>query len=420
MTWQDRIQPSIVMTSPRGSVFDAKWIGNERTIEKRLGVFNFPNVSGTAAQDLGVTGTQYPLTIYFDGQDNDLIATLFMEACKETGLWEIVHPTKGTLNLQLVSVSESIESVKSGNMTKFVTEWLETIAGEVSVSTAQLAAQIATQSAQVSSVSSEQFSANAVQDTVSQKSAIERAVNSAVGIITSNLKSIYETVPEINSQITSIVTGIQDTIGQATIDTLALAGQIETLVTFPVVATTDVLERLSTYGKLILDAIGLSPSGTSVEDKNTVSVQELVLTSAIVALAQSASTGSLQTRSQAVESAVGIIEQLDAITNTLDATQQNFIVKDIDAQYFSQSVSYSDALTITSQAVGFLLLSAFELAIEKIITLQTPKAPIIVTIEEYGSLGIDDVNLNLFLESNNLKGNENLILQAGRQVVVYV
>ena len=43
-----------------------------------------------------------------------------------------------------------------------------------------------------------------------------------------------------------------------------------------------------------------------------------------------------------------------------------------------------------------------------------------ITIDEYGELGDNDINYDLFISSNNLKGNDILLLEAGREVVVYV
>jgi hypothetical protein len=45
---------------------------------------------------------------------------------------------------------------------------------------------------------------------------------------------------------------------------------------------------------------------------------------------------------------------------------------------------------------------------------------VIVAIEEYGELGEDDSNLDLFIDSNRLEGDEYLIMPKGRELVVYV
>lgn len=422
MTWQDRTQGSIVLTSPGGSVFQALWSGNTRGFEKKLGLFEYPKVRGTGIQDLDNAGTRYPLTIFFEGADNDLEGSRFFETAKEQGRWLVVHPVKGELSLQLSTINERIDPVESGNITTFETEWIEPLDPDVltALTTPQVADQIRSQSDTVNAVAAEQFVENVVQDTVAETTAVESAANSVVDIAVDKLKTLYENVPTLNSQILAIVQGIQNTITQTTIDTLSLAGQIQNLIELPVLATNDVVARLTIYGDMILDVIGLSPDGTNPEDKNAVAVQELAATATLVALAQAASTGILATRNQAIESAGVVSDNFTSITDALDATQAAFLSHDIDLQYFSQSDSFSDVSIITAQAVSYLLIASFDLRIEKRFTLERPTNPASITIDEYGTLGPNDDNLALFLESNELSGDDILILPAGREVVVYV
>ena len=104
MTWKDRIQPSVKLTSPSGLEFTASWVGNDRTFQRKLGIFDYPGLNGVYVQDLGTSGVTYPLTLMFTGEDNDIEASRFFAACGNPGLWKIQHPTKGALNLQLVQV----------------------------------------------------------------------------------------------------------------------------------------------------------------------------------------------------------------------------------------------------------------------------------------------------------------------------
>lgn len=70
--------------------------------------------------------------------------------------------------------------------------------------------------------------------------------------------------------------------------------------------------------------------------------------------------------------------------------------------------------------MAYLLRSVFDLSVEKRFKLEKRRAPIEITISEYGSLGDDDSNFQLFIDSNGLKGNDILILPEGREVVVYL
>jgi len=141
--WRDRLKETIVFNSPNGNSFEAKWRGDERSIQKRIGEFGFPGRSGSIVQDLGSKAARYPLTIYFDGADNDLNAARFFDAVyNEKGPWLVGHPIYGTIELQPVSVTEKAQPVESGNITEISSEWVETLNEETLETTRQMWAEI--------------------------------------------------------------------------------------------------------------------------------------------------------------------------------------------------------------------------------------------------------------------------------------
>ncbi|MCK5641500.1 MAG: hypothetical protein KAJ19_11910 [Gammaproteobacteria bacterium] len=418
--WRDRLDPIIILESPEGNVFDAFWIGNARSFEKSLGVFKRPGVQGAEIQDNARGPVSWPLVIYFAGPDHDIESEKFFEAAKEDGEWEIDHPTKGTLVLQLVSISEAIEPVVSGNITQFDTQWLEPNLKTVIRSTSEIGADIIGQSDTVNDVSSEQLEDNTIQNTAEQTFSIKSAVTKTISTVKSTISKLSETSAALNARALSIQRGIQTAIQAPVIAVTSLGGQIQNLVEFPLLATNDISSRLSSYGDMINGLLGIEASEPRISGRNTVAVKEVALVSAIVSISQIAATGLLQTRSQAIETSVKITELFDSIVNGLDADQEFFDGTDIDVQYFSQSASYSDALKIIALANQYLLQASFDLAVEKRFLLDKPSSPIVITINEYGSLGDNDSNFDLFIESNELKGNDILWLPAGREVVVYV
>ena len=413
MSWQDRLRESIKLVSPDGNIFEPNWIGNSATMEKKIGLFDYPKVKGTLTQDLGVTSPIYPLTLYFEGADNDIESAAFFRALKETGTWEVTHPVLGLLILQPLSFSPNIMPVESGNLTQVDTEWIEPISEDTQISTPELASSITNSSDVLNTTGSEQFVNNVVQDSSAQTFAVKTTAEKVVSFTVTNLKPLYEKVPEINAQIIAITRSIQNTIDQTAINTLSLAGQIQNLIELPILASNDIASRLSSYTGMILDVLGLSPDLPTIENKNVVAVQELTLTAVIVSLAQISSHGTLSTRPKAIEAAENVSDKFIQITDGLDVSQELFINNDIDLQYFSQSSSFPDASIITAEAIAYLLLASFELAIEKRFILEKPRAPIEIAITE----GVD---VDLFLESNQLKRNDIILLPAGRGVVVYV
>ena len=420
MTWRDRLRQTITLTSPEGNVFEALWQGNSRSMDKKLGLFEFPKVRGTKVQDLDIGSARYPLTIFFAGENNDQESDRFFKACRERGVWNIIHPVRGALDLQLISVAENIQPVESGNVTQFDTEWIEPLKDSVVPSLFQQRSTIDSQIDEINSTASDQVESNVLQRTAAQIAAFESTVNAVVAAVEKFLAPVYELQSEINSQVLSIKRGITSLLSAPVFDIASIAGQVQALVQLPALAIADVNSRVDAYGNFISAALDFSPDSAETKDRNIVAVQELALTSGLASISFISSTGELDSRLQAIELINSNTELFKNITDTLDATQELFKDEIIDGQYFSQSESYSGAVLMVSQTIAYLLRSAFDLSIEKRFILEKMRAPIEITISEYGDLGEDDLNFALFIESNSLKGNEILILPEGREVLVYV
>lgn len=93
--------------------FVALWRNNERTFEKKLGMFDPPHFQGTIVQDLGVKSTLYPLTVYFDGMyhhrrcargsegDLQIVPGYLAWSC----LFEILSPGSGPEDAPLIYIN---------------------------------------------------------------------------------------------------------------------------------------------------------------------------------------------------------------------------------------------------------------------------------------------------------------------------
>ena len=418
MSWKERLRQTIDFVSPEGNTFSALWQNNPRTMEKKLGIFQFPKVKGAKIQDLDVGAVAYPLTIFFEGPDNDIEAEKFFIACNEKGLWNITHPVKGELNLQLINVIENISPVDTGNITRFNTSWLDPATEVVQIATAFLKSSALSQVNDLNSISQDQLNNVSNIDKFLSAATFEKTVNDIVATVDKFLKPLYEKNSQINSQIESIKRGI-DSAFEIPLDVLSLAGQVQELIQLPALIIEDINAKLDAYQNFLNAILNLSPETTDTENINIVSLQELALMSYVSAISFLVPTGELSNRPQTVEIINSISDSFNDIVNTLDASQELYEDQSIDLQYFSQSESFNNSALIIATVNAYLIKSIFDLAIEKRFKIDRPRTPLDITISEYGSLGIDDSNFQLFLDSNKLKNNDILILPSGREVVVY-
>lgn len=420
MTWRTRLKETIELFSPKGQTFNAFWRADPISFGKKLGIFQYPKLSGSVVQDLDITATSYPLTIYFEGPNNDIEAERFLQACKEKGSWVIDHPVKGSgLILILVSVTENVDPTESGNITQFDTDWTDFIPQAVISSTSELGSTIDAQNDQLNGSAADQFT-KIKQDKFSFVQAVKNTSEQIVAFSNNALEPLFTLSSEVNSAVNSITRSIQDTLDATVLDPLKLAGQIQNLIQTPALVIDDFTARIDAYVNLANDIFGLDPDNATTENFNVASTQELALSAIIGTSSIIASTSDFQTRNQVLTAIDDSASLFNTITNNLDNSQALFDGLTIDNQYFSQSNSFPDAAFITAQAAQLLLRKLFDLAVEKRIVLDRPRSPIDVTISEYGSLGDNDILLDLFIASNNLKNLDILLLKSGTEVVVYV
>lgn len=429
MSWKDRTREFIKLTSPDGNEFEAKWRGDRRTVAKKLGIFSYPRLNGQIVQDLGVDSNMYPLTFFFDGTDHDKEANRFFKAAGEVGQWEVIHPTRGFLGLQLVSVVEEDQPVTSGGITEVTAEWIEPIDPTSLKTSAELLGDIAAQIGLTNLSASNQF----VDQLKQQPTAAIAALNNAVESIQIASNTILGPIAAVNSDTNALYNavnrGITDTLNATVLQPLSLASQLQELTQLPALAVRDVSSRLEAYAALANSIFGSTPTKSDAGGFNEALVQELVLASITCANASvlssgpdntsDVSTGGFNSKSEALDAAQRVTDQYGDILDALDNTQDVFANVDIDEQYISQSQSQSDTRKVTSLGLQYLLSASYNLRVERRFKLDRPRAPIEITITSYGSLGDNDSNLDLFIDSNRLTGKDVLLLPAGREVVVY-
>lgn len=411
-TWQDRVNKVIKLKSPSGITFEALWKGNKRTKEKKLGLFSYPKARGTLAQDLDVEGDKYPLTIYFEGPNHDIDAQRFWNACNERGTWEVKHPVRGILTLQLVTVTEDIQPVTGGNITEMDGDWIEVGIDNPAASVAQLEDDVKNQIDNTKAAAADQFANKVKVNKPSLLARLKAGVLKVVGIINaikSTIAGIMATVAAIRATVMGIITA-----GVMLVNSLASA--VMTLILLPGQIINDTKTRFA-YFNQILDTTFREfskdfKSTYGSGGANTAAVVELVATACVIGMAETLVDAEFGTREEALSYLEQIEDAAMRATNGLDNIQKAYAGNFIDQQYFSQSDSFNDLAELLRRVRELILRRSFDLSAAKRITLRRDRAPIEIALTE----GVD---FDVFIASNALKGDEILLLPTGREVVVY-
>lgn len=421
-SWETRTLPFITLISPNFNAFTPEWIGDDRTTEKKVAIYDYPGRDDTATLDLGKSGTSYPLRIFFHGPGSDVASRDFQDALNERGKWEIIHPTVGYIRAQPISFTVRDNPTQSGGVYEVQTEFIEAIDVEELTlgSGLNLLAAVFEVLAIAASISALAVSvALMVQSAFREIQALRSTFQKSTASIQERLSSLAQTSSEVLAAFNSKVNEIETLLDNTVIDISQIGSAIHQLIAIPANTTTDFNTRFQTYKTMTNDILGLSPTGTSPEDRNTVLTQELVLSGIVITNAIVATSSDYRTRREAIDAANGLRAQFDLISTGLDNVQKNFGDQFIAEQYFSNSTSYPELADITSKAIDFVRATAFNLDVEKRVTIESPTAVMKFIISEYG-FNIDlDQTLNDFVDFNKLEGDEILLLPPGREVVVY-
>lgn len=421
MSYESQVSEQILFLSPELNVFKALWKSGDRSGSKKLGIFDPPKFKGSIVQDMDVKSTAYPLTVFFDGFNHIKDGAKFFKALEsEKGVWDVGHPVYGSLRLQLIDYKQVNDPTGDAAVTTFETNWLEPALPENLVSSPELGAltlleildAIEDGILQLQQLRSDLYSA--VQAGLNMINKVAGLANTVMSELAATQNLINDAWNEAKNTLTNLQTAfqsnpsdpdIQAEIGQALIDVIAI----------PLEASDNYDIRIDFYDELANMAYSSAPTGSSAEDYNSALFFELSMIAILISGARIIVTSNFKTRSEIISAIEKVQELWNNIIASIDAIQDNFKALDIDKQYFGNSAAYTSLVNTYTLTMQYLLSQFFNLATEKRFTIKNKRSPLEVCITEYGTPD----NYDLFIESNELTGDEILLLNPGREIVIY-
>lgn len=424
MSWQDRLREYVTLTAPDGTTFKARWSGNDVTGEKRVGKFNFPLVDGTITQDLGYSSFQYALTLSFEGDNHDVDAWSFTQALAQRGTWAVIHPVYGSKTLQPIgSVTLHADPTNSGNITVIDTTWLEAPITGSTPSAQELGAKIIGQANAVDAAAQAQFLAGTdLADAGAAATTTSVGLSLAAQFRASPIGKSIIGASSLTAQMTTAYNVVVADLQAATLDPTQLAADVQTLVELGATAGVDLPLLVSQFGTFVTSVIGsMLPSGNDSSAKNQVETAELFAVAGLTGIARGISSSTPENRDQCTTTITNLLNLFQSVVDALDGVQNQFQGLLAAFQYFSASATYADLCLLIGIAAQYLLTILFDLRIARTFTLDRPKPPIRICIEEYGSEYDSDgnSNLDLLLLTNGIHGREIILCPAGREITIY-
>lgn len=428
----DRLRPSIKLISPLGIPFDAKWIGNARSKQKSLGRFKFPGVSGEYIQDLDMGASSYPLTIYFDGPNHDLISESFWNATDQSGRWTIVHPTKYRQVLQLSSVRENIKPVEGGNITVFDLEFIESLELSEVISGKQLSSIASAANIAFTGLAVAEFAGAVITESADAVQTL-KSVGQIIGDdIAASTSGITSGLPELRNQITGNkkqlgnaiagfdVSGIAQSISdlnQAGIQAYEQLQQAEEAA-FPLDSLLSFIDAQLDGPIDNLPVVNRMRLGGDSAAYNQALICEIAIGTGISAQADLIGRYEYRSRSDAIAAISRLQSNFDRSMNAIEIVQGYFDGLLLEKQYVGYVRTYNQMRQVFSNAIRAVLENIVSLPTTRTYKTDRPSSPIIEFAKFYNG-GDIDTEYDRFLSDNDFTESQILYLEPGTEVTLY-
>lgn len=127
MTWTNRIEGTkLEITTGDGETYFPLWKEPKKQITYNVDGFDFIGVEGTFVQRENRQGAQYPLVLFFQGEDNIEQSNSFEKSARDKKSWKIKHPLYDTFFCQPLSMEIDDTNLNCTIITVVVWETIDT------------------------------------------------------------------------------------------------------------------------------------------------------------------------------------------------------------------------------------------------------------------------------------------------------
>lgn len=412
MSWTDRLREA-AYTSPSGTRIRFDFEDVTRSQDRKTTAFEYPDGDGTYIQDLGSTGRRYPVTAIFWGEDYDLQATAFEAVLNERGAGVLTHPIYGQIDVVPFGSIERADRLKSaGNQATVTVTFYETTGIVYPDALTNPADAIRATVDAFNQASAADFADGIEVANVAEGVTLANQWQSFIGIVDSALSSIAATQAETLSQYEAVKAAIDNSIDVLVGKPLTLAFQAQRLSQLPAQIVGGAGARLDAYGNLANSLTSGEPQGQGLDNTalNLFKSGETNATAAVAAQVLSVVSSDFETQNEAINAADAVLSTFDSVVAWRDA---NYPVLGI----IDTGDSYQRLQEAVALAAGFAVQLSFTLKREQRLILDRPRNIIELVGELYGTV---DSELDFFINSNALTGDEIIELPSGRELVYYV
>ena len=418
MSYADR-RKQIIWTSPSGKKFTLETDGKIKYSRKRKGeVKNNPtrsfgkknnrssyktvNMSDDTFQDMGVSGRDFSLKIYFLGDNHDIEADAFEAAYCEYGKSKLQLSYGNIMTVQALDIDFEQDNVERTSVTEVNISFHQCGSNIYPIAKASKSSSLKKNISQIQTALSENF-ADTVYSLEDKQAFADRW--------SQNLDKLSQKLTNIqSSEFMSILWDIKSQ--NILNNPLVMSTQLGMLLKKGFLTYTSTADIINSISDLITDFL----PNTSVS-KSEYTSDDLYLTSTIIAGCEVISNSNFETRKDAIEA----VENIQDINDQyVEQTQE--IEQIINEKLEDTIISEVDTTEIVNETIASVVEKSDDLKIEKTITLNDNSNPLMIAFEYYPDMfkSDPDAAIEYVNKTNNFTGDDFFFLEKGRKIVIYV
>lgn len=403
MSWKERLENiKFTITTGDGKSFQPLWRVAEKEFDFNVSRYDFIDVEGSFVDRKKAQGGKFPLTFYFQGDDNIEQCNDFEKSAKDSRLWTIEHPFYGTIKGQPTNLKRNDSSY---NVTEITVDFWESLTDDFPLSKKSVKDSVRTKVTAINIVSTQAI----VQNSKPLTSNISPLKNQAV-LTASKFKP---DALSFNDYVNAVKSGIKTTDVLIT-DTQTSIENLQKIVSQPADFNTSVTDKIQSYKNAYYL---MKNSINSLFDKYFFEGQASSIICGICLSAVNPGEDEYIVRNEIEEVSSLINEIYDDYLSTLDANQIS--IYDIDNSWMPNINIQSNLNNLVLETLNGLFSLSFDARQERIYELLDDSNLIVLT-HRFVGLDSDDKNIENFKKINNIKNDENFVIKKGRLIKYFV
>lgn len=419
MGWEDRQKEASYKGPVSGKTFVFQWEKAEESFDKNATIFKFPDKDGAEIVSLGTGEHRFPITAFVSGDDYDLRTQEFMDILEEKGNGVLSHPIYGLKTVQPVTVNRKDDTTENANQASIAILFIES--SEIAAKGTQEDIKNRIDDAQ------KDFNKDTPKEYKDQKrqdSAQDSANSEArIGNELTQMDKILAPIAAFNEDVNTFYQAVNLSINNNLTDLIGkpftMASQIITLIKTPGRIVQSFSLRVSGYAD-IATQLRASSTITSItnDSRNNLLENTFMLATCIAALAETILLENFKTKNEALTAAAILLDFHALNRDFIELEESKFQDTPLELLLYGDSEMNNTLNLIVEETASALASLSFNLQQERIIELVRDRNLIELAFELYGNL--DPETLDLLISSNNLTGEEIILIPKGRLILYYV